>query len=251
VTDKVVLEYKRVNVDKSTGRIVRITDVGEDVLSVFESIEFRPMLREFAEALQQCEDAVAVWKRTDRPGLISYDLDPQTTKLFRTDPVAAIESLCPPARNPATTVKRVQEEKQQKLVPVSIRVGYDVLADALGDDVYSRLRTRKEGIQYGECPCCGLWMPIGMGYPASRAYYPEDGVGWSLCANTKCRASSRILMLKVTNDKWVGYSVVDLLATDAPRFYFPRTWNEGRPWITWDELHKKYHEYLKEKEKHA
>lgn len=249
MTEKIVLEYKRVNVDKSTGRIVRLTDVGEDVLKTFESVEFKPMLRDFAEALQQCEDAVAVWKRTDRPGLVPYDLDPQITKLFRTDPVAAIESLCPPARNPSTTIKRIQEER--KPVPVSIRAGYDVLADAFGEDVYSRIRTRTEGIQYVECPCCGLWTPVGLGLATSSFYDPAEHskVGWSLCANPKCRASEAVLTLKTANDKWVAYAVTDLLATQATRFYMPRAWNDGRPWVTWKDLNEKYEEYVREKEK--
>lgn len=241
MAEKIILEYKRVNVDKSTGRIVHSLDSTEQVLKEFDSIEFRPMLRDFAEALQQHPDAKAVWKRTDRAGLIPYDLDDRVTTLFRTDPLSAIQSMCPPSSTPSTTIKRAKEEREKRLVAVSVRAGFDTLADAFGDLVYARVRDRK-GTPHVECPCCGLW----------QFYMKATASIWSvICANPKCGAFDQPLPMVVANQKWAGFPTPTLLQTKSTRFYFPRAWNDGRPWVSREDLSKKYDEYVSEKEKQS
>jgi hypothetical protein len=47
---------------------------------------------------------------------------------------------------------------------------------------------------------------------------------------------------------WVRFSVHDLLELNKERYYLPRVWNTSGPWISHEDLQKKYREYLKERE---
>ena len=64
------------------------------------------------------------------------------------------------------------------------------------------------------------------------------------CINSKCNT---MLSLNVVNEKWAGFDTVTLLATKSARFYFPRAWNDGRPWVSWEKLYAMYNEFEKEK----
>lgn len=226
---EVILEYKRTNVDKSTGRIVTKTDIGhhthmplEVPYTTFEDSDFAPMLYKFAKALQDYPDANAVIQRTDRPGLVPYNLDGQTANLFRTDPVAAITSMSQPYGSPSGAVARVKKENVS--TSSALRVGYDALADSFGDQVF----VRYDGTRV-ECPCCGIWNPFSAEYT---------------CRNPKC--SVRLEFSEVSG-KWAGFNTADVLATQSKRFYFPRAWNGYQPWVSWEALNEKYEQFNKEK----
>lgn len=234
MADDIVLEYKRVDGDRCHGRIYQ----GNRTFVAFHSEGFRSMLREFASALQQDESARAVWKRTDRPGLVPYYLDAEVTELFRKDPVAAIESMCPPSHSPLTTVQRVQEQRVQ-MVPISVRAGHDALADAFGEQVYLRLRERK-GDLFVECPCCGIWASVSDNKPKTAKL--------SACINRKCRAFDLLPVITPVNGKWAAIGVEELLGMKSHRFYLPRAWNEGHSWISLNDLQLKWDEFNKEKE---
>lgn len=228
MSDDIVLEYKRVNVDRCHGRIFQ----GTKTFASFHSEDFRSMLREFAQALQSDDQARAVWQRTDRPGLTPYYLDAEVTQLFREDPVAAIEGMCPPSISPSTTVQRVQQERV-KMVPISVRAGHDALADAFGEEIYIRARGRKDQV-YIECPCCGIWAPI------------IDRM--SVCINQKCKAHVLLRVVRVVNEKWAAMNIEEILETGSPRFYLPRAWNEGRSWVSLWDLQQKWEAFKKERE---
>ena len=234
MADDIVLEYKRVDGDRCHGRIYQ----GDRTFVSFYSEDFKSMLREFASALQQDDAARAVWKRTDRSGLAPYYLDAEVTELFRKDPVAAIESMCPPSHSPMTTVQRVQEQRV-KMVPISVRAGHDALADAFGEELYVRTRERK-GESHIECPCCGIWAPLIV-VPSREGLY-------TLCRNTRCFVRGHAVSAKVVNTKWATVKIEELLKTESPRFYLPRSWNEGRSWVSLVDLQSRWDEFNKEKE---
>jgi hypothetical protein len=221
---EVVLEYKRVNGDKSSGRICVQNNGSEEVLLSFESEEFSPMLYGFAKALQEHPDAQGVIQRTDRPGLVPYNLDAQTMDLFRTDPVAAVTSMSTPYGSPSKAVQRSKKERTQE-PPASLRVGFDTLADAFGDELYSRLDSLASRV---ECPCCGIW----------NAFIEEF-----VCKNPKCQQRLK----PQVSGRWAAFSTAALLATSSPRFYFPRAWNGYKPWVSREDLIAKYEQFQQEK----
>lgn len=234
--DEVVLEYKREGSHLSTGRIVVRREEEEGLFLQFEGWEFKDMLRSYCEALQKYPDARAVWQRNDRPGLVPYVLDQAVTELLRKDPVAGIESLSPPAISPSSTIRRVRAERAP--VPVSIRAGFDTLADSFGDEVYVKHRNGRI-----ECPGCGIWLEL-----VSEMLEPGSFFN---CRNPRCAFHTGTLYGVKLTERWAAIAVSDLIYSKSKRFYLPRAWNDGRPWISMDDLSRKYLEYKKEKEQWA
>lgn len=230
---EVALEYKRIDM-QSTGRIVVRDEGKEEIFFSFDQLDFEPMLYKFAEALQANPSAAGVIQRTDRPGLIPYVLDERTVDLFRTDPITATKSMSTPYGSPSTTAKRIREESAP--VASGLRIGHSTLADAFGDELYCRYDKQRERI---ECPCCGIWARLLLRDVDARYYIS--------CKNPSCAPHGKPLFLKSKNGKWASFSTFDLLATHSDRFYFPRTWNEGKVWITWEGLNNKYKQFEKEK----
>lgn len=240
----VVLEYKRVKGSLSTGSIYYRADEKLELDSSFEDFEFSHMLKNFADMLRRYPDAGAIWHRTDRPGLIPYRLEEGVVTLFREDPVAAIASMCPPqqAQSPSREIQRVREASPRiRMIAASVRAGYDTLADAFGGAVYAKMRARTNGVSYVECPCCGIWALI-------HQMTGDPKICTSICMNGRCQVFDKPLPFIAENDRWAGYPTSTLLATASRRFYLPRSWNNGRSWVSWLELNAKYTEYEKEKE---
>lgn len=222
--EELVLEYKRVDVDRCTGRIVfKVDDKGSLPSLTFESVTFDWMLRQFGARLKSSPNVKAIWQRIDRPGLLPYALDEQVTALFRSDIDAAIASMSPAERSPSAAVRRV---RQERVAPPGIRAGFDTLADSFGEIVYTRARVNEV-----ECPVCGMW-----------TYRQKMDV---FCCLKGC--SGRIELSLTFTNRWAGVRVADLLKTSAPRFYLPRMWNEDPPWVSASALQAKLDEYKKEK----
>jgi len=224
---ELVLEYKRVNVDRSTGRVVLKEDGSErSPWLAFDSVDFPTMLRAYARLLKDNEEAVAIWQRTDRPGLLPYTLDPQVADLFRTDIEAAIVSMSPDVRSPSYKLQSIQAARE---VPAGLRAGFDTLADAFGDKLYVRFRDNSEI----ECPCCGMW---------GSSHRDDTFICQKACANRQVRA-----FLVEPSGRWAGFSAQHLLDSGSSKFYFPRAWNDGASWISREKLQMKLDEYNKEK----
>jgi hypothetical protein len=230
----VVLQYKRVD-QLSSGCIVLLPVNGFSnpptaCLDSFEKIPFTKMLTYFARELRSHPKARASILRVDRPGLLPYHLDEETTNLFRTDPVSAIRSMTYESVSASGT--RVKKDTTP-LEAAPIRSCYDTLADAFGDVVYARNRN-----SVIECPGCGYW---GVAHTI---------LNQTLFQCTKsCAVSGKDINLRLTLSKlWAGIEVKDLLATPLEKFYLPRPWNDGRSWITRAELAEKYTAYKTEKE---
>lgn len=244
MSTEVILEYKRVDM-LSSGRIYvhaifrdeegNVVGGGGGVTPFeFERLDFEAMLFKFAEYLQQFPNAVGVIQRTDRPNLVPYTLDERTTELFRLDPVAAVKSMSAPMGSPSNVIKRVREEKTP--ITSGLRVGHSTLADAFGEELYSRYDVDRMRV---ECPCCGIW--------AALHTRDEDGKQFISCKNPSCAPHGKPLFLQRRNGRWAAFSTFDLLATHSDRFYFPRAWNDGKVWITWEGLNNKYEQFQKEK----
>lgn len=237
---EVVLEYKRVDM-QSTGRILVRQESKERVFFDFDQIDFEPMLYKFAEALQANPEAAGVMQRTDRAGLLPYALEDGIVELFRTDPIAAVKSMSTPYGSPSGIVKRVRQEPTCTTdLPypyVGLRVGHNTMADAFGDNLSCRFDKTRDRV---ECPCCGIWN--------TRVTNGMSGKQFIECKNPTCALRSKPFYFREQNDNWVAFSTFDLLATHSDRFYFPRPWNDGKAWISWEGLNNKYQQFVKEKE---
>jgi hypothetical protein len=243
MSTKVCLEYGRI--DKtvlSTGRITSndgglVTEEG-----TFEEVEYRDMLKQLVTVLSHWpieQELQVELRRTERPGLLPYALDQETVRLLRTDPVAGITAM-QFAQSPSMALQRLQEARAPNPPPV-IRVGHEVLADAFGGELYFKVRGHEL-----ECPGCGFWGPYTT--PWLLANPDREGAAFKtvfLC-NKRCRARFVVSCAGVWGQVQVAYLLNN---TKLDAFYFPRAWNEGRPWVTRDTLKTRYETYLAEKEK--
>jgi hypothetical protein len=198
---------------------------------MFEELEFPQVLKHLARAIGKVPYPRVIIERTDLPGLHPFVLDQETVNLFQVDPVEAIHSMS----------FEVQEAKVEKskadvipIEPPPVRIGYDTLSDAFGEFVY--LRTRRASV---ECPGCGHW---------SEATIDKDGKSSFVCQK-KCKSLGLSLRFVVDIYRlWASVGVEELLSTPLEKFFLPRPWNDGRSWITREELVQKYEAYKAEKE---
>jgi len=233
---EVVLRYKREPGDLSTGSI--FTREGERVQVEFEFRHqmFRSMMARFAEILTANPHFSGVIERNDRPGLCPLYLESALLEALRTDPVKAIQSLESPLRSVTDTVNVTSSASLQARPVRGINVGYDTFADAFGDILYCRARMQEDCQHQLECPGCGCWTSV---------FCYSDGFDF------QCRNCGLYLECAVAGTHWVTVETAALLATKTtttPRFFFPRVWNHSsNPWISREELQKKYSAWLEEK----
>lgn len=240
----VTMEYQRDGVEMtSSGRFTssengRVTEEG-----AFSQKAWREILKQLAHVLERwsAEQAVDIFlARTDRAGLLSYRLDDETVKLLRTDPISAFKALEYTTSSPSAVVQHVQRDRVPRVQP-PVKAGHDALADAFGDVVYFKVRGHEL-----ECPGCGYW---GM-YTTPGLLNHLDRAGEVIKTTFMCqkKCCSRF---SLTCDKTWGYVEVKYLLeqTKLDAFFFPRAWNEGRPWVSRESLQKLYSEYKADKEK--
>ena len=241
----VTLEYKRDDADDTSSGCITSEDSGfivEEGLP-FTQLSYSKMLTQLASALNHWpidQEVCVLLKRTDREGLLPYKLDAETVHLLRTDPVAAIQSMQYKQQSPSTTIQRVREERVQYVTP-PIRVGHAILADAFGEQVYFKVRAHEL-----ECPGCGYWsMFVSPGLPAH-----QERAGEVIKTAFVCSKKCGVRLVVTCMEEW-GYVDVSYLLerTKLDGFYFPRAWNEGKPWVTRQSLEQKYNAFKREKEK--
>lgn len=232
----VTLEYKRVQ--HHYEGLFRYADGQAEQMQQSFSMEYEEMLKRLCVILENtCEaeqEVDVVLQRTDRAGLTPVSLDKQVVNLLRTDPAAGVAALTyTPPETPLTAVTRKRAETTQ-YVPAPLRAGIETLAQAFGGLVYARVRDGKV-----ECPCCGFWI-------RNVPQVPDGGMSdfIGVCAE-RCKMS---LELRVYS-RWAAISTSYLLGLSADRFYLPREWNTGKPWISKADLQTKYDTFKKEKEK--
>lgn len=237
----VVLAYRRVPGDLSSGHIVLTDKEDSEVLRSFEGLDFKVMMREFAVELNARPDAAGAIQRTDRPGLAQIPLSQDEVDLFRRDPAEAIrQRTIPPQRivigidkaaGPDRTVAQVVDTAQKTV----LEAGYDSLVQFFGDTVFARAR-KNDAMEEVECHVCGAWAPLHR----STTYNVIDSYS---CA--ECKTSLPIA--DYSGAGWAGVYVTSLLGLEAQMFFLPRRWNTHGNWITREELTKLYAEYNKEK----
>lgn len=212
---KVILQYGRVG-DLSSGQVFVISE--EPIFSKhFEELSFDRMLYLLAGKIQEAGECEVWFVRADRQGS-AFKLDALTVELLRSDPVAGAKTFNVLAGPP--TFEKMREA--EVLAPPPLRAGFDVLADAFGERVYLR-------VSFGdvECPGCGF-------YGQAKSF--------------QCQKGCLISLPLELGERWAGVAVTDLLATGLSRFYLPRLWSPA-PWITRDDLDKRYQDFVKERER--
>lgn len=219
------LSYQRSG-ELSTG-FLRVGEDKED----FIDIEFIVMMKRLARAIRgtpengdlmlKVLDRVLII-RTDREGLAPYTLDKETVELFRNDPAAAIRRMTFPQ---GVVVSLKDDLKSKSLESAPLPVGYDIIAISFGENISCRVQDGKI-----ECPVCGRF-----------AYSTKP-------LEFKCSMCGAPLIKSEVSEKWVSFKVQDLLSLNAPRYFLPRIHNDGRLWVTREELQERYSAYLTEKE---
>lgn len=216
----IALEYQREG-QLSSGQVAVYAGGHLSHAEKFDRAEFPRLLTHLARLIAQHPSARVVLLRTDVPNLFPYVLDKETTELFRVDPVAAIHSM---VFEPEVNVAKKEDPRPVEIRP--LRVGYETLADSFGEHVYVRVRSNSI-----ECPGCGLW--------------GEMAEGHFTCAR---RCSGAISFPIEPSRFWAGISVEHLLGTNLTKFFLPRIWNDGRSWVTREDLQSKYTAYRAEKD---
>lgn len=237
---------------------VCIDEAGEvEVLRSFKGLSFESMLVLFSGFLRdyvyECDEAV--FQRTESHALQPYVLAQSMADLIRTDPIKAAQCM-----SPSSVVVHVRgKSRVESSVKITVRAGYDTLADAFGDEVYCRTRgwhkvesTYKDKEQHywgGELESIfdGRWKKChvigGKGFEHTVSV-PDDLYIAPTCALVT-------VMYTKVSDSWAAVSVPSLLEVGARRkhgrYFLPQAWNESGPWILHEELKKKYDEYVKEK----
>ncbi len=243
---QVTLEYKRDGHGMtSSGRILSndnglVTEEGD-----FTGLHFKDMMKHVAAVLRnwkedETPDIDVVVQRTDRGGLQPYKMDKQTVELLRKDPVAGIEALSFDAPSPSNAVAQVEAARSPPAPTPVLRRGHETLIDAFGESVGFRVRGHEL-----ECPGCGFWGMFttpGLLKDPSRA-----GTVFKTAFVCPKKCATRFI---VSCHAAYGYVDVSFLLeqTKLEKFYLPRAWNGGRPWVSRQDLQQKYDEYKKEKE---
>lgn len=204
---------------------------GAAALDVFEKIPFPLMIAKLAEHVStfaEKEEKVNVFaRRSDLPNQPAFRFDEELVNLMHVDPVSVMRTLSP-------APIKVFAKKNDPTASSPLRVGFDAIAATLGTSVYIRRR----GDQV-ECPGCGRWAPI-------RTGTPDPQLVVSRCLSSACHATLRITC---HNDRWASVRVKTLLVDpDRERFFLPREWNNPGPWVTREDLEKKYRDWLTIKE---
>jgi len=215
--------------DTYYGVILLMKDDGQRSLLDFRGVTFPRMMSRLASFIRDYEIKDVVLSRKEKEGS-EYVLDEGTVALLRTDPAAAIRSMTHPHR----IVKR-KDRENISMSSSLLRTGHDTLADAFGVTVYFR----KQEDQV-ECPACGRW----------KMELRELSTG--PLGNTKtavCDCGAKLLV--AVQDRWACTDIGNLNGLRVDKYFLPRKWNEGGPWITHEALWKKYELFEEERDNAA
>jgi hypothetical protein len=219
------LLYRREGADLSTGGFYTTDETKHVIILVqFQRLTYGAMMRALATYIQSNDYSAVFTQRTDREMLPVQQMSAEEFELFKADPAAAI-------RRRIIPVQEVNLRDAQERPP--LRAGLETLADAFGDNVYVRGRTRATENEL-ECPGCGTWSVVNR----------KGRVPTFDCK--KCRMGTTLVDFSPTG-LWVGITVEELFETGVEQFFLPRAWNTYGNWISRDNLNVLYLTYLKEK----
>lgn len=192
----------------------------------FTGLSFADMMMLVRDKLLAFPGCGLLILRTERPGLFPVHLEPSLLKQLIEEPAKYIAANSIPDRTvDIQGTGRISKLAEPYHVPRGgLRNGHDTLAEAFGDFIYLRLRDSKV-----EHPCTGRWEPVSkvqaaLGIAARRVYPTDEGKGFG----------------------WLIVCTLDLLKVDTIRFYLPREWNKGGPWISKTLLQAAYEKFRKE-----
>ena len=176
-------------------------------ITSFKNLTFRDLLGVCSSKLQLEPTYPLYFTRMEGKGE-PLPLDAETTHLIRETPEQASFYL---------HSLDVHVDVPRPRLHTIIRSGYETLSASFGEVIYCR----RHGSLI-ESPLDGHWCGID-GFDRSLA---DDSIS-----------------------KWWGIRTADLLEQfpTQVRFFFPREWNQGRPWISREDLTERYQSYLKEK----
>lgn len=206
---------------------------GAVCVSEFEKVTFALMLARLAEQVScfgERDEKIGVTMRRSDLSQPAVRLDDETIMRLYVDPVSVIRSM-------SLAPTKIFLRRQDPSTTSPLRVGYDAIAATFGDEVYIRRR----GDQV-ECPCCGRWANVGHSTPDPSL------ITASICRSGACRAK---LAITLRSDRWASIAVTSLLANpDREKFFLPRDWTPS-PWVTREDLEKKYRDWTKTKQEFA
>lgn len=213
----------------------------------FDAQPYREAVKHLIVWAREHPEAELYWLRLEqKPEPVAMQLSEGLAKLLREDPVAFLKMMDPTMGRPQKLDVSMSCKVKDgvELQPAPIPSGYDTLADAFGDFVYVRLKGNKT-----ESVWDGRWYAWH-----KHGYQAHDGEFISIPddlykAPGHCRLTQDPLYV---NEKWARYKTKNLLEVAERRghdkFFLPRRWNKEGPWISREDLRKKYDEFLKEKE---
>lgn len=239
--DYILLEYERRSelTDEDhlyDGSIV--VKEGEKITELpFVGMPYHQMTTRYAEHARKNPTKKLLFMRRDqKPTPMAIEMEPEMAKLLRIDPVRYIKMTSPPPRRiklKLGTDVAVEDSVAARPIPA----GRDTMADAFGDAVYVRMR-RGGG---SECPACGRWHAV--------TTMDENRNGFIRC---KCGFTAVCKSYLTEYGGWVGIHTGELLQvmekSELPRAFLPRRWNEGGPWVSYENLKQRYERFCKERD---
>jgi len=219
---EIVLRYSRdITSELCTGELI-LRSGGVETQDKFSRIFFTRVLAKLAALIKVADVKAVIVERTDRTGFLPVLLEVDVVELLKQDPVAAIRHFSPTGMS--STRMYTPKKKEEPLPPAPVfKLGYDTLADAIGDYIYSQRNKAGEL----ECPGCGFWRSAKLGL--------------FKCSNCSFTAPVRETLT------WARFKTVDVLDAPNNRFFFPRKWNRNGVWIFKEDLRALYEEWLQEK----
>ena len=228
VRDSILLSYVRTPSCKFDGTVSTSCQSSRRVLAVITEQDFAGVLTALSAEAVQLPDASISIVRGDAPG------DPMTLPdaecvMLREDLNTYIDKL-----TVAPITHRSGAEKPKAVLSVSLRGGYDTLADSFGADVYVayRLSDDKNEPQV-ESPISGRWISLVTHQGVSYL----DVVGSTCEVVVKCK-------------RWATIStktLIEISRSSDSDLYLPRRWNTSGLKISGNDLRKMYETFIKEK----
>jgi hypothetical protein len=197
--------------------------VFEGVTEEFPALFYRQLIGRLHDLLKEHPTLDRLlFQRTERRGILPFELGPGTFQLLREDPVAAYRAMT-----------------------VEIDRGASVSAATLGTEGATFGRYLYLRIQRGEVsdPLTGQRLNLAYG----------EKQGWKIRAQNSA-SDTWLPLFSVIDDAPLGATAIEriaymhwalldveyLLKLDHPAFYLPCPWNTTGPWVTREELQQRY-----------
>ena len=212
----------------------------------FKGKTYAKLMGRFAELARDNKEAALIVLRLDQtPKPVAMALDEAASELLRTDPVLYIKATNPPPRRVKIKIEddvgipKVKENLNTDPTPsvepwmAPIRGGHDTLVESFGDSIYCRVSGNLI-----ECPSCGRW---------ASTKDAGDGEAEMECAS--CLFHDVFTITHTPEQSWAIIPTEALIQNggNRHRFFIPRAWNQGGPWIKTEQLRQKYETFCKER----